>query len=153
MLAIFFFCRFAATKIYALGLLGPPIISEHPSSLVARREEPATLNCRASSGSEAGSRLHIQWFKDGQPVSTAPTDPTSHRYRRGTERKTEREEGTERILRTKQKDRAREQHLVQKRSTTPTDPTSHRYIWGEKNRDSERGRKRERVTQITDIQA
>ena len=80
MLAIFFFCRFAATKIYALGLLGPPIISEHPSSLVARREEPATLNCRASSDSEAGSRLHIQWFKDGQPVSTAPTDPTSHRY-------------------------------------------------------------------------
>ena len=68
------------TKIYDLGLFGPPIISEHPSSLVARREEPATLNCRASSDSEASSRLEIQWFKDGQPVSTAPTDPSSHRY-------------------------------------------------------------------------
>ncbi|XP_047470986.1 roundabout homolog 1-like [Penaeus chinensis] len=52
---------------------GPPVIKEHPSSLAARRNDPATLNCAASGASR------IRWYRDGEEVTTAAEDPRSHR--------------------------------------------------------------------------
>ncbi|XP_071521998.1 roundabout homolog 1-like [Panulirus ornatus] len=52
---------------------GPPVIKEHPSSIVARRNDPATLNCAASGAAR------IRWFHDGEEVATSPQDSRSHR--------------------------------------------------------------------------
>ncbi|XP_071521999.1 LOW QUALITY PROTEIN: roundabout homolog 1-like [Panulirus ornatus] len=52
---------------------GPPVIKEHPSSIVARRNDPATLNCAASGAAR------IRWFHDGEEVATAPQASRSHR--------------------------------------------------------------------------
>lgn len=52
---------------------GPPVLREHPSSVVVPRNDPATLNCAASDGAR------IRWFRDGEEVTTTRQDPRSHR--------------------------------------------------------------------------
>nr|XP_053643915.1 roundabout homolog 2-like [Cherax quadricarinatus] len=52
---------------------GPPVIKEHPSNVVARRNDPVTLNCAASGATS------IRWFRDGKEVITSTQDPRSHR--------------------------------------------------------------------------
>ena len=52
-----------------------PIILEHPLDMTVARNEPVTLNCKASGEPEP----MVDWFKDGALVSTAPMDPASHR--------------------------------------------------------------------------
>ncbi|XP_045599337.1 roundabout homolog 1 [Procambarus clarkii] len=51
----------------------PPVIKEHPSNMVARRNDPATLNCAASGAAR------VRWFRDGEEVVTSTQDPRSHR--------------------------------------------------------------------------
>ncbi|XP_071545459.1 roundabout homolog 1-like [Panulirus ornatus] len=53
---------------------GPPVIKEHPTSIVARRNDPATLNCAASEAA------NIKWFRDGEEVATSQQDSRSHRF-------------------------------------------------------------------------
>ncbi|CAL4076425.1 unnamed protein product, partial [Meganyctiphanes norvegica] len=62
----------AATMVQATQV-DPPVIKEHPASMVARRNDPATLNCAATGASR------IRWFRDGKEVTTASEDPQSHR--------------------------------------------------------------------------
>ena len=50
-----------------------PEITQHPINRTVIRNEPVTLDCRASESAE------IEWFKDGLLVKTAPQDPQSHR--------------------------------------------------------------------------
>ncbi|KAK8406197.1 hypothetical protein O3P69_007132 [Scylla paramamosain] len=52
---------------------GPPVLREHPSSVVVPRNDPATLNCAASGAAR------IRWFRDGEEVTTSPQDPRAHR--------------------------------------------------------------------------
>ncbi|XP_071521939.1 roundabout homolog 2-like [Panulirus ornatus] len=64
--------------LYLLGMTAaqrsrPPVIKEHPSSIVARRNDPATLNCAASGAAR------IRWFRDGEEVATSTQDSRSHR--------------------------------------------------------------------------
>ncbi|CAL4064440.1 unnamed protein product, partial [Meganyctiphanes norvegica] len=50
-----------------------PVMKEHPQGMVARRNDPATLNCAASNADT------IRWYRDGHEVSVSPDDPRSHR--------------------------------------------------------------------------
>ena len=61
----------------ALQVLGnkAPVILEHPLDMTVARNEPVTLNYKATGEPEP----IIDWYKDGKPVMTAPNDPTSHR--------------------------------------------------------------------------
>ena len=53
-----------------------PEILEHPTDVVVARNEPVTLNCKVSGDPEPS----VEWFKDGEGVTTARDDPRSHRY-------------------------------------------------------------------------
>lgn len=52
-------------------------MTEHPRNMTVARNEPVTLGCKAR-GSPSPT---YAWFRgpDGEPVRTAPDDPSSHR--------------------------------------------------------------------------
>ena len=60
---------------HTISLCAGPEIVQHPLNHTVVRNEPVTLECRAS-GSPPPL---IEWFLDGRPVKTALDDPESHR--------------------------------------------------------------------------
>ena len=64
------------TNFYNIFITGSiPTILQNPLNNTVIKNEPVTLDCRAS-----GSPIPvIEWFKDGQLVATAPDDASSHR--------------------------------------------------------------------------
>ncbi|XP_066962588.1 roundabout homolog 2-like [Macrobrachium rosenbergii] len=65
----FLTCGFAA----ASNTGAAPMIKEQPDNVIARRNDPATLNCAAAGATS------ITWFRDGEQVVTSSQDPRSHR--------------------------------------------------------------------------
>jgi len=61
--------------VVAAGHGSPPVLVEHPADVLVARDLPATLRCEA----RADPRPTITWVKDGVVVTTAPSDPNSHR--------------------------------------------------------------------------
>ena len=68
-----FFGAFYIIDFIVLGSI--PTILQNPLNNTVIRNEPVTLDCRAS----GTPTPVIEWFKDGQLVKTAPEDPSSHR--------------------------------------------------------------------------
>jgi len=58
----------------AVAVTGPEIL-EHPLDIVVSRNEPVTLNCKVSGDPEP----NVEWYKDGELVTTAREDPRSHK--------------------------------------------------------------------------
>ena len=52
-----------------------PEIIEHPQDIVVSRNEPLTLNCKVNGDPEP----NVEWYKDGELVTTAREDPRSHK--------------------------------------------------------------------------
>ncbi|XP_075460423.1 roundabout homolog 4 isoform X2 [Ascaphus truei] len=52
-----------------------PLIIDHPADLVVRRDQPATLNCRA----EGNPKPTIEWYRNGEYVETSKDDAHSQR--------------------------------------------------------------------------
>lgn len=50
-----------------------PQIIDHPSDLVVRWDQPATLNCRAT----GNPTPTIEWYRNGEYVKTSKDDATS----------------------------------------------------------------------------
>ena len=64
-----------SSQVHQYFLFAGPEILQHPLNHTVVRNEPVTLECRAS-GSPPPL---VEWFRDGQPVTTAPQDAESHR--------------------------------------------------------------------------
>ena len=52
-----------------------PEIIEHPRDIVVSRNEPVTLKCKVNGDPEP----NVEWYKDGELVTTAREDPRSHK--------------------------------------------------------------------------
>ena len=52
-----------------------PEIIEHPQDFVVSRKKPVTLNCKVNGDPEP----NVEWYKDGELVTTAREDPRSHK--------------------------------------------------------------------------
>ena len=66
-------CIVLSALLYA-GSIRSPEILEHPGDVVVSRNEPVTLNCKVHVD-QGEDDVQVEWFKDGELVSTARDDP------------------------------------------------------------------------------